>query len=234
MLRAKPSASATPRRAHPCATAALWLLLGGSAVAVDGDTYRDRDGGPSQAEMLAGGSGGLPGMAFVRPVLQGVLYRAGFRHGDKDRSGLSAAQRETLCEQGFSGARYIDFGTRTSYGTTACASNSLESKKGSSSNTRELMQDIHAVIKDPEKGPILVHCMWGVHSSGAVSAMALVQFCGWSEDQAKNYWNAARNNAPCSGGCDKWIAAKFKSFRVDPALTISTEEQRSICPQPGG
>jgi hypothetical protein len=210
------------------------LVLGGAAVAVDGDTYRDRDGGPSQAEMLAGGSGGLPGMAFVRPVLQGVLYRAGFRHGDKDRSGLSAEQRETLCEQGFSGARYIDFGTRTSYGTSACTSNSLEYKKGSSSNTRELMQDIHAVIKDPKKGPILVHCMWGVHSSGAVSAMALVQFCGWSEEQAKSYWNAARNNAPCSGGCDKWIAAKFKSFHVDSALTISAEEQHSICPQPGG
>jgi protein tyrosine phosphatase len=97
-----------------------------------------------------------------------------------------------------------------------------------------MMQDIHSVIKDPEKGPILVHCMWGVHSSGAVSAMALVQFCDWSDEQAKMYWNDARNNASCSGGCDEWIARKFKDFKSDPALEISPAERRSICPQPGG
>ena len=209
------------------------LLLAGHGVAA-GDSYRDRGGGPDHAGMLTRGDGGLPGMAFVRPVLAGVLYRAGFRGGDKDRSGLSGEQRDALCEAGFSGARYVDFGTRTSYGTLSCGAGSLDYGKVSSSDTGALMQDIHSVIKDPEKGPILVHCMWGVHSSGAVSAMALVQFCGWSEDQAKKYWNEARNNAPCSGGCDEWIGAKFKHFRSDPALEISAAEQRAICPQPGG
>jgi len=62
------------------------------------------------------------------------------------------------------------------------------------------MKDIHAVIADPGKGPLLVHCMWGVHSSGAVSAMALMQFCDWPAAKAKSYWHQARNNAPCGGG----------------------------------
>ena len=210
----------------------VFLAAIGSVQAADMD-YTARDGGPTRAELLARGNGGLPGLAFVRPVLDGVLYRAGFSGGDKDRSGLSGKQREAVCDAGFSGARYIDFGTKTSYGTTSCGTGSLVYEKGSSGKTHDLMKDIHAVIEDPGKGPILVHCMWGVHSSGAVSAMALVQFCGWSEGEATKYWNDARNNAPCSGGCDKWIDGKFGSFTVDPALKISAEKQKSICPPRG-
>ena len=78
---------------------------------------------------------------------------------------------------------------------------------------------------------MLVHCMWGVHSSGALSAMALVQFCGWSEARAKAYWDEARNGAPCSGGCDKWIDEKFDGFSADPALAISDAERAAICPK---
>lgn len=92
------------------------------------------------------------------------------------------------------------------------------------------MRDIHAVIEDPGKGPILVHCTWGVHSSGAVSAMALVQFCGWPEQQAKGYWHKARNGAPCGGGCGKWIDEKFARFKVDPKLKITAEQRAKICP----
>ena len=207
------------------------LLLASMAVSAEDMDYTTRDAGPSSAQMLQRSDGGISGLAFFRPVLDGVLYRAGFSGGDKDRSGLSGAQKSALCEAGFSGARYVDFGTKTTYGETSCGTNTLDYDKSSSSKTHDLMKDIHAVIENPEKGPILVHCMWGVHSSGAVSAMALVQFCGWSEDRAKAYWNKARNNAPCSGGCDKWIAGKFKSFEIDPKLTISAEQQRLICPQ---
>jgi hypothetical protein len=60
------------------------------------------------------------GLAFFRPVLSGVLYRAGFKGGDKGRTGLTGAQRTELCEAGFSSARYIDFGKNTDFGTTQC------------------------------------------------------------------------------------------------------------------
>jgi hypothetical protein len=92
------------------------------------------------------------------------------------------------------------------------------------------MKDIHAVIEDPGKGLILIHCVWGVHSFGALPAMALMQFCGWSEDRAKAYWEKARNNAPC-GGCDAWIEAKLKRCKVDPAFSITAAQRERVCPE---
>ena len=148
-----------------------------AASAVDASDYTARSGGPSSKQMLARSSGPADGLAFFRPVLSGVLYRSGFHGGDKGRTGLSTAQREALCEAGFSGARYIDFGKNTKYGATQCGSQSLDYQGGRSTSTSDIMRQIHATIKNPGAGPVLVHCMWGVHSSGAVSAMALVQFC---------------------------------------------------------
>ena len=210
----------------------LCCLTLSTAPTVFADTdYKSRDQRPSQEQMLARSNGGFDGMAFFRPVLDGVLYRAGFSGGDKKHTGLSNAQRENLCNAGFSNAYYIDFGSKTDFKTTDCGSNQLSYHKGSSNSAHDIMQGIHSIIKEPNKGPALVHCMWGVHSSGSISAMALMQFCGWSEDKAKTYWEQARNNANCSGGCDKWIDSKFKNFKVDPSLTISSEEQQRICPK---
>jgi hypothetical protein len=192
-----------------------------------------RAGGATAQQMLASGNdGGIEGLAFFRPVLNGVLYRAGFRGGDRAHTGLSGTQRTALCEAGFSGARYIDFGSKTRYDTTQCGAGTFEYAGGRADKPAQIMRDVHAVIVDPDKGPLLVHCMWGVHSSGAVSAMALVQFCGWSDERAKAYWNKARNGAACGrGGCDQWIDQKFDSFRVDPGLAITEEQRRRICPE---
>ena len=57
------------------------------------------------------------------------------------------------------------------------------------------------------------------------------QFCGWSEERAKTYWDDARNGAPCGGGCDDWIDAKFERFSFDPALQITEAERAAICPK---
>jgi hypothetical protein len=100
-----------------------------------------------------------------------------------------------------------------------------------STRPADAIRAIHAVATDPGRGPVLVHCMWGVHSSGAISAMALVQFCGWSESRAKAYWNEARNGAPCSGGCDAWIDRHFDAFKPDPALALTDAQRAAICPQ---
>ncbi|WP_170607909.1 hypothetical protein [Ruegeria arenilitoris] len=189
-----------------------------------------RDGGPSQSEMLARTNSGAPdGAAFFRPVLDGVLYRGGFSGGDKARTGLSSSQRQSLCSEGFSRGFYADFGKNTEYGKTSCGSGSFDYQSARSSRPGNVMKAVHDVIKG-NNGPVYIHCMWGVHSSGALSAMALVQFCGWSEDRAKGYWNDARNGAPCSGGCDAWIDGKFERFSVDPALRITDAERAAICP----
>lgn len=191
-----------------------------------------RSGGPSESAMLARNSSEAPeGMTFFRPVLSGVLYRSGFSGGDKDRTGMSTAQRTELCDSGFDTAFYADFGKNTEYGQTSCGSGTLNYASARSSRPTAVMQSVYETIKDPGKGPVLVHCMWGVHASGALSAMALVQFCGWPEDRAKAYWDDARNGAPCGGGCESWIDAKFDRFEFNPALQITDAERAAICPQ---
>jgi hypothetical protein len=136
-----------------------------------------------------------------------------------------------LCEAGFSSARYIDFGKNTDYGTTSCGTGKLSYAPVKSTRPAEVMREIHDIIRNPGRGPLVVHCMWGVHSSGAISAMALVQFCGWSEDRAKVYWNDARNGADCADGCDAWIDHHFDTFDFDPSLTLTAAEQAAICPK---
>ncbi|WP_143746227.1 protein-tyrosine phosphatase family protein [Marivita geojedonensis] len=212
--------------------AAVLAVIASLSVAGTGKAdVNARDGGPSRSEMLARSNTGAPdGSAFFRPVLDGVLYRGGFSGGDKGRTGLSSSQREALCSEGFSRGFYADFGKNTDYGVTSCGDGNFDYQAARSSRPANVMKAIHDVIKNGD-GPVYVHCMWGVHSSGALSAMALVQFCGWSEERAKEYWNDARNGAPCSGGCDKWIDAKFDRFSVDQSLSISDAERAAICPK---
>ena len=203
------------------------IVMGNVALA----DVTSREGGPSEKQMLArGGSDDIDGIAFFRPVLSGVLYRSGFKGGDKDHTGLNQSQRKEFCEQGFSAGFYADFGKNTDYGKTSCGSGAFDYQNARSSRPANVMKAIHTAIVG-DSGPVLVHCMWGVHSSGALSAMALVQFCGWSEDRAKAYWDAARNEAPCSGGCDKWIDGKFSHFQVDSTLNISDAQKSAICPK---
>lgn len=213
----------------PKSFAALLLCLFATTGHAD---VTARSGGPSERAMLARNSGDAPeGMTFFRPVLSGVLYRSGFSGGDKGRTGMTRAQRTALCDSGFESAFYADFGKNTEYGPTACGSGTLDYAPARSSRPAAVMQSVYKTIKDPGKGPVLVHCMWGVHASGALSAMALVQFCGWSEERAKIYWDDARNGAPCGGGCDEWIDAKFERFSFDPTLQITDAERAAICPK---
>jgi hypothetical protein len=142
-----------------------------------------------------------------------------------------AATRAELCEAGFSSARYIDYGKNTDFGTTSCKAGEMSYAPGKSTRPADVMQELHDIIKNPGRGPMLVHCMWGVHSSGAISAMALVQFCGWSEARAKAYWDDARNGADCSDGCEAWIDHHFDTFAFNPNLKLNAAEQAAICPK---
>jgi hypothetical protein len=207
------------------------VIIAGWAASATAEDFAARSGGASEKAMLSRSNASpADGLAFVRPVLTGVLYRAGFKGGDKSRTGLSSSQRTQLCKAGFSGAFYADFGKNTDYGKTSCGTGTFDYESARSSRPSAVMKAVHDRITG-NRGPVLVHCMWGVHASGALSAMALVQFCGWSEERAKAYWDDARNDAPCSGGCDAWIDAKFKNFKVDPALKISAAQQAAICPK---
>ena len=218
-------------RASALRTFALALLLVGATGEAQAETYTQRAGGPAKADMIGRGHSPVEGLAFFRPVLAGVLYRSGFKGGDKGRTGLSASQRTDLCKAGFSSARYIDFGKNADYGTTSCGGGKMSYAPGKSTRPADVMREIHDIIRNPARGPMVVHCMWGVHSSGAISAMALVQFCGWSEERAKAYWDEARNGADCADGCEAWIDHHFDTFEFDPSLVPTAAEQAAICPK---
>ena len=115
-------------RASRRLTAIAWLSLTAAALPLTAiaEGFTDRTAAPTEAEMLQRGDQGLEGLAFVRPVLNGVLYRAGFKGGDKTHAGLADAQRQALCEAGFSGARYVDFGSKTRFSTTQCGERASE------------------------------------------------------------------------------------------------------------
>lgn len=49
----------------PIALVLAAKLCGGAAASGD---FTSRDNGPRDSQMLTGGDGGLPGVAFVRPV----------------------------------------------------------------------------------------------------------------------------------------------------------------------
>jgi hypothetical protein len=70
---------------------ALALMLVGAAGQSAAATFTNRSGGPAKSEMIGRGHFPAEGLAFFRPVLPGVLYRAGFKGGDKARTGLSSA-----------------------------------------------------------------------------------------------------------------------------------------------
>jgi hypothetical protein len=220
-------------RAALVLASALYATLAAAEEPPAGTTpsYTGRWAGLASDELLRRGDGGVPGLARVRPVLQGVLYRAGFEQGDTTNSGLSEAQRTALCQAGFSGAFYVDFAKRTPFGVTDCGNNAFDYQGGLSMKPRALMRRIGVVIDDPDLGPLLLHCRWGVHSSGAIAAMALVQFCGWTVERAKAYWNASRDGAPCAGSCEQWIDERFDRFKLDPSLVPDPGEQERLCPR---
>ena len=91
-----PTLPLTPLRALHVTLLGLCMNLVALPAAMADGQFSQRDGGPDQQRMLSRGSAGLDGMAFVRPVLSGVLYRGGFKGGDKHHSGLSQSQRGQL------------------------------------------------------------------------------------------------------------------------------------------
>ena len=162
--------------------AAIFMaVLGMQAAAED---FTTRSGGPSEKQMLArSGASPAEGLAFVRPVLTGVLYRAGFKGGDKSRTGLSSSQRTQLCEAGFSRAYYADFGKNTDYGTTSCGSGALDYQSARSSRPSAVMKSVHDRITGRRRaGAGALHvgrtCLWRALGDGAGAILRLVRGAG--------------------------------------------------------
>jgi hypothetical protein len=93
-------------------------------------------------------------------------------------------------------------------------------------NLPTIFRDIVDSIRNPDHGPILVHCWNGLHYAGMVSALALRQFCGLSADQAEAYWKANANR----GANYPLIIDNLRRFKPIPDLALTVEEQQAVCP----
>jgi protein tyrosine/serine phosphatase len=173
----------------------------------------------------------------LRPVLKGALYRSGTP---------SDAALQTLCENGWKrvyslyGEHTTQTGPRNSamlrHGrdVRSCEADrggkrTLEWRSAPSSRMRNLpaiFADIIDSVRNPEHGPVLVHCWNGLHYAGMVSALALRQFCGLTAEQAEQYWRANANR----GANYPLIIANLQAFKPIPDLTLTPEEQATVCP----
>lgn len=169
-------------------------------------------------------------------MLRGVLYR----------SGTPSEEALTyLCESGWKrvyslygeftthlGPRNINMlrhGRDQRECVSAVGPRQIEWRPAPSSRMRNLpaiFQDVIDSIRNPERGPVLVHCWNGLHYAGMVSALALRQFCGLSPQQAEAYWRANANR----GANYPLIIANLYSFKPLPNLTLTPEEQQVFCP----
>ncbi|MFO0619808.1 MAG: hypothetical protein U0745_00325 [Polyangia bacterium] len=172
----------------------------------------------------------------LRPVLRGAMYRSGTP---------SEAALSHLCERGWkrvyslygehttqTGPRNVSM-LRTGRDVRSCQSEgsprSIEWRSAPSARLRTLpniFRDVLESIRNPDKGPVLVHCWNGLHYAGMVSALALRQFCGFSAEQAEAYWRTNANR----GANYPLIIANIHNFKPIAGLSLTAAEQQALCP----
>lgn len=161
-----------------------------------------------------------------KEVLPGVLYRGG---GEGEREPLSHSTLQTLCNQGFESAVYVYNTGWQGEQNISCASSALNysyHQWDSQRQQRQILEQLYDTIQN-QRGPMYVHCWYGVHASGLVAAISLMQFCGYSGEQAVQYWN---EHVPRSIQYAR-VQNKIRAFEVYPDLRISSDAQARVCPQ---
>jgi hypothetical protein len=215
------------------------------ATGYDADFYHDRYGlaDPYIKKVDNHGDGYEPlyGTRNFREVLKGVMYRGGANnafHRDHPRGNSNPLPEDglqNLCAEGFKVSVYL---YATNYGT-ASPSKNCGSIRGQNRldylqinpNTRnkEILALVHAAILDPEQGPVYAHCWNGWHASGQISAMALMQFCGWSNARALQYWEA--NIDGVNGPEYDPVRKRIRDFVPYADLNVDAATRARICPQ---
>lgn len=167
-------------------------------------------------------------------TIAGVLYRGGSR-GAKP---LSDAQLQHLCEEGVGHAIYTyDTGFVKGPARTCTMKDGRPGKIEYSyyrfldkKGIEASMEAIHNSIVNPAAGSTFVHCWNGWHASGEIAAMALKQFCDYSNSQATEYWKA---NIGDKGNLPKYgrVLTRIENFQPIPSLKLNLKQQSQICPR---
>ncbi len=165
----------------------------------------------------------IAGVVNLKSVMPGFLYRGG--SSTHTNTPLTETALKNLCEAGFSAAVY----TYPTVGgfhqhTVNCSKGSLEyyGYSGENSTGRGKAMDLVASAIVNRKGPVLVHCWNGLHSSGNMSGSALMTFCGSSANEAKSYWKSNAGSAAAQAG------SKFAG-EAHSGVNLSPEQKAALC-----
>jgi hypothetical protein len=223
----------------------------GDGRRVVGALYRERyamlTAGTKLVDNHGNGFDRLYGVRNFRAVLNGVFYRGGANnyfnkhHRRSNMNPLPTEGLTNLCEEGFGHAVYL-YSTNFSSAPKSvhCRifqgnDNTLEYLQISVLDARnqgldQLLGLVYQHIRNPRLGPIYDHCWNGWHASGFISAITLRQFCGFSGEQAVEYWNA--NTDGDHGRAFEGIRARIRSFIPNRNLALTPAERSALCPAP--
>ncbi len=179
----------------------------------------------------------LYGTRNMRCILKGVAYRGGgnnYYHKTSKRDNhnpLPLDGLQHLANDGFSAAVYLyakRWDTAPAYVVSELKEDTLRYLKNTLPNRekeKELLTWVYDIIKNPEQGPIYLHCWNGWHQSGYSAAICLMQFAGYTNEQAEAYWRANADGGPKGY---EHIIKRIREFKTFPELEISDAEREII------
>lgn len=191
----------------------------------------------------------LYGTRNVRAVLNGVYYRGGANnafHRQAKRHNSNPLPDDglaNLCRAGFGSAFYL-YPTRydSAPPTETCETQEGEPGqldygqisvlRGRRDDIRRILTSVHEHIKQPELGPIYIHCWNGWHASGYAAAATLRQFCGFNAAQAVRYWDLHTDGVNGRARGYEKVRELIRKFEPFPELTITDDERAVLCPDP--
>jgi len=176
------------------------------------------------------------GVRRAAEVIQGV-WRAGGKGGTNSLTNEIVVK---LCEAGVSNAFYLypetQFGGRTAApGEYDCRmpngqNNTLKyegAKFVNMSGARKILEAVQAKIQSGNPGQILFHCWNGHHATGEIAAYIRMQFCGYSADQAGEYFAQALGHAMTANERSVYNRIKRQSAFRD--LGATAEQRAAFC-----
>lgn len=172
-----------------------------------------------------------PGGQNFRTVIPGVLYRG----GTGAMTGLSDEQLQLFCSEGFSNVTYGY--NNGNFGPVSCAGNKYDyvfANPNDAISALSFLTHVAVAIKT-NLGPVYVHCWGGHHESGQLAAYALQLFCGFTPQQAIQYWDRNSNGDQSIGvNVHKRIQWFGNLIASDPRFSQlkAGTDLADLCPSP--
>jgi len=184
----------------------------------------------------------LYGLRNVRYVLNGLLYRGGANnkfHRSNRRDNMNPLQKgalTNLCKQGFSKAIYL-YHTNFKNAPKSASCTDIHGKKNTikylnlvahkQDDVKKIVKIVHESIMNND-APLYAHCWNGWHASGFVSAVSLMQFCGYSTEEAVQYWDENTDGHNTHSRYES-MRKKIRNYTIDPTLLVPEDIQKVIC-----